>query len=137
MKRTGGRWWGLCDHAGVVTSLLCGIHCVALAWAVTTTPLVWFSQRLWGVPLPVWARIETGLAWGSLSLAGLALALGWWRHRRLWPLLPALPGAALVASVFHLQFHSRPLLGPGLVLAGGVLLVVAHVLNLRLARRAG
>lgn len=131
-RRTDWRSWG--DIAGMTTSLLCGIHCVVLAWAVTTMPLVWFTRRLWGVSLPVWGRIELGLAMASLSLALVVLGSGWIRHRRVWPLALGVPGAVLVSTVFVLPVHVQPLTGPLLVLAGGVLLVLAHGLNLRFGR---
>lgn len=117
------------DHAGITVSLLCGIHCVVLAWALTTMPLVWFSQRLWGLPLAWYGRLELALALAAALFAVVGLGLGWRRHRHPGPGLLGSAGVMLLSTVLVIEWHATRWLGPGLVMAGGVLLVSAHLWN--------
>jgi len=117
------------DRAGMAVSLACGVHCVVLAWALTAMPVVWFSQRLWGVPLAWYARLELGLLIAAVVFAVVGLGLGWRRHRHVGPALLAVAGLALLSTVLVIEWHATRWLGPGLVLGGGVLMVVAHLWN--------
>jgi hypothetical protein len=123
------------DLAGVAASLLCGVHCVAMAWVLTTTPLVWFTQRLWGIPLSWFSRLELGLAAASLVFALAGLGLGWWRHRHPGPPALGALGLALIATLVVIEWHTARILGPAMVLLGGLLLASAHVWNARLVAR--
>lgn len=117
------------DRAGITVSLLCGIHCAVLAWALTAMPLVWFSQRLWGIPLVWYARLELALVILAALFAAVGLGLGWLRHRGYGPGVLGLVGIVLLSTVLVIEWHASRWLGPGLVLGGGLLLVVAHVWN--------
>lgn len=92
-------------------------------------PLVWFSQRLWGLPLAWYARLELGLALLAAVSAAVGLGLGWLRHRHLGPGLLGVAGVMLLSTVLVVEWHAARWLGPGLVLGGGAVLVAAHVWN--------
>lgn len=129
-------WHRLPDHFGIAAALACGVHCMAFAWALTTMPLVWFSQRLWGIPLPWFGTFERVLLAASLAFALLGLGSGLVRHRHPGPLLLGVVGLCLLATVLVIDWHSLRWIGPGLVMGGGVLLAGAHGWNLVLGRRA-
>lgn len=129
----GRRLW---DQAGIATALACGLHCIGLAWVLTTMPAVWFSQRLWGIPLAWFGTFERVLLAASLAFALLGLGLGLMRHRHPGPLLLGIVGLCLLATVLVIDWHAMRWVGPGLVMAGGLLLACAHGWNLLLGGRA-
>ncbi len=68
----------------------------------------------------------------ALLLASISLALGWLRHRRPLPIVIGLIAAASLGSGLLLPLRMALALHLALLLGGGVLLGIAHWLNLRL-----
>lgn len=123
------------DPAGMLASLACGIHCAGMAMVLTVSPVVWFSQTLWGLPLRYWVWLEWGLAGLTLVLALAAFGLGWREHRRWLPGLIGGTGLLLLGTVLGSRLHWQPRWGPGLMVAAALLLATGHLLNAWARRR--
>jgi MerC mercury resistance protein len=114
------------DRAGIVASSVCAVHCLVVSVLAGASSVT----LVFGDP-----RIEVGLSATAILLAVAALVTAFRRHRRT---VPALIGGLGVTSVATARFaHAIPE-GAETVLAvaGGALLVTAHVLNIRECRRA-
>jgi len=118
------------DRAGATVSALCAVHCAGLGLVMILYPSLWLQRRKWPIDLAWLLYLEWILAAMALLLAVLALGLGCVRHRRPWPLLLAVPGLAMMMAGIFTELHWWPLWGSVIVLAGGLLLVTAHLLNL-------
>lgn len=124
------------DRLGAAVSAACGVHCALLAGVFLLWPGLWFQRMRYADELAWLSRLEIVLAVLALAIAGIAMVLGWRRHRRLWPSLLALPGLALIGVGVFSRLHNVPVWGSALVLCGGLLMVAAHWRNLRLMRMA-
>lgn len=124
------------DRAGAVVSGVCAVHCAGLGLVFLLYPGLWLRRQRWPVDLQWLLYLEWALAGVALLLAVLAFAHGWSRHRRILPAALGLPGLGLLATGIFTDLHWQPPLGSAVVLCGGLLLASAHLLNLRLARRA-
>lgn len=131
--RPGESWL---DPLGAFASVACGVHCLAMGMVLTASPVVWFTQRLWGLPLSTWATLEWVLAGISSLLALAAFGLGWRHHRRILPALVGLSGLALLLGVLASRLHAEARWAGVLMLLAGMLLALGHVLNLRARRSA-
>lgn len=123
------------DRLGMVISFGCGVHCLAMTLAFALYPGLWLNRRLWE------SGMLTRLLWLELVLLGLAwllvllaFAAGWRRHRRLYPIIPAIVGLTLLTVAIRTQLHFMSYWGSITAMTGGLVLVLAHWLNLR-ARR--
>ena len=116
------RW----DRVGVIGSLLCIGHCIA-------TP---FLAAL----LPVLAVTEKGTHIGfvsTLMLVGLlAFIPGYRQHNRPGMAMAALAGFAMLAfAAFIPEAFASEALETGLTVAGGMLLITAHLTNAYYCKR--
>lgn len=108
------------DLVGASTSTLCAIHCAALplvAAALPTLGLSWLGSQ----------PVEWGLVGSSGLLAFLALRKGHGIHGWQTPRVVALLGFVAVASSIFLETMGG--WATALRVAGGLALVVGHVLN--------
>ncbi|MDX2088067.1 MAG: MerC domain-containing protein [Kofleriaceae bacterium] len=112
------------DRVGIVASLICAVHCFAGAILASASSLgLLFADE----------RIELTLAGIAAVVAAIALALGARAHRRIAPLLV---GAAGLTGLVLARTPVGEQLGEAYVsVAGSVLLIVGHVLNLRAYRQ--
>jgi MerC mercury resistance protein len=118
------RW----DHAGIVASGLCVVHCVGLPLLVIALPGLGMA----------WLADESIHRWLLILLVFLALpafASGYRHHRRLW--VPACGVASLALLGFTAYGMDR--VAPGgperaLTVAGSLVLIASHAVNLWLAR---
>ena len=114
------------DRAGVAASALCAVHCLAGAVLASVSGVA-----------PVFADVGVEIAFASLAvvLAASALAGAYRRHGRCKPcILGALGIVALaVARLAHLGSEAAE---AAMSVAGGGLLVTAHVTNIRALRCA-
>lgn len=120
------------DPIGMIVSLGCGLHCLALTLAFVFYPTLWLNRKLWESGLItrlLW--MELGLLILAWILVLLAFAAGWRRHRRRTPLLIALVGLALLTTAIRTQLHFMDYWGSLTALVGGLLLFWAHWLNFR------
>lgn len=124
------------DRCGAAVSAACGIHCAGLGMLFVLWPGLWFQRARYAQELLWLQRLEVALATLAFLLAALALSLGWRRHRRPWPALLGVPGLAMIGLGVFSPLHDVPLWGNATVLAGGALMVAAHLGNLRMLRIA-
>lgn len=117
------------DRFGATGSLLCALHCAALPVLLALLPSL-------GLAFLFDHDVEIGLV-AFVSLLGLgSLGWGYRRHRRwhaLGLLLPAL--ALLWAGVTYPPWHQQQWPHALVMTAGGGLVALAHLVNLRLDRR--
>ena len=114
------------DRFGATGSLLCAVHCAVLPALLALVPSLglsfWLSD---GVE-------ETVV--GFVTLLGLfSLLWGYRRHRAMHALALLLPGLVLLwVGLLNDQLHHSRLPHALVMTAGGVLVGLAHVVNLRL-----
>jgi hypothetical protein len=117
------------DRVGFAASFLCAIHCALWPWLLALAPA-------FGLEVGGWVDLDQAFVVFATVLGVSTLTLGWRRHRmfRAWALL--VPGLTMVwlGAFGPLHVHDMP---HALVMTtGGVLLALAHLLNLRLSHMA-
>lgn len=109
------------DALAISASTLCLIHCLALPVLIAFLPAIaeWvdLGEAFHIVMLVV-----------AVPLSGLTLFGGWRRHRIAFPVVAGAAGLSLL--MLGLAFEGRGG-GTALTVAGGLVLAVAHVANLR------
>ncbi len=114
------------DRFGATGSLLCAVHCAVLPALLAIAPSLglsfWLSDS---VELTVVIFV---------TVLGLASLLwGYYRHRALRALVVLVPGLALLwAGLLHAELHHSQVPHAIVMTLGGVLVALAHLLNLRL-----
>ena len=117
------------DRFGATGSLLCAVHCAVLPALLAVAPSLglsfWLSDS---VELTVVIFV---------TLLGLSsLIWGYYRHRALLALAWLVPGLVLLwAGLLHPELHHSRVPHAVVMTLGGVLVGLAHVLNLRLNHR--
>ncbi len=113
------------DRVGFAASFLCAVHCALLPVAVALVPA-------FGLNLGGWVDLDQAFVVFATLLGATTLTLGWRRHRAFhaWALL--LPGLGLVWAGAFTRLHDHTLTHAAVMVAGGLLLAAAHLLNLRL-----
>lgn len=112
------------DRYGVLLSLLCLVHCLALPALFALLPAAatvlpanfWVHAVLFGLALPI---------------SGMALLVGYRRHGRTGPLVIGGVGLALIFSALLVDSIGQEI---GLTVFGGMLVVCAHMINRGAAR---
>lgn len=129
-NETTGRRGAIYDRAAICVSALCLAQCLLLPILVVVGPLV--SLGLFGAEL-----FHLALLAVILPLSVVAFIQGYAVHRSARMLGPGLAGLAIVVTTAILDGPVLGALGTALLTSfGGVLLISAHWLNLRLRRRA-
>lgn len=122
------RWWHIADRVGATASFLCAVHCALLPFVLALLPLL-------GLEFLANHAFERGFVLFAATLATLTLVGGYRRHRQRLPLMLVAPGLALLVSGVAVDLDTRTALHSVLVTCGGLLVALAHVVNLRLSRR--
>lgn len=118
------------DSVSICLAGACAVHCVATPVVIGLLPLV-------GLRLAD-SRLEIALLLTSLAVSGLTLCNGCLRHHRRWAAAAPFAVGAAVLLGRQLAGDSVGTVGDVAIVAIGATLVVsAHVLNIRLCRRAG
>ncbi|MEG3090399.1 MerC domain-containing protein [Sphingomonas sp. PB1R3] len=117
--------WHL-DGLAISASALCLLHCLALPVAIAFLP----ALSTW---LNVGELFHVLMLAIAIPLSGLTLILGWRRHGSVAPVVIGTVGLALLVA--GLGFEGRTS-GTVLTVAGGLVLALAHVHNLRAANMA-
>ncbi|MFP7722682.1 MerC domain-containing protein [Lysobacter sp. A3-1-A15] len=117
------------DRVGFAASFLCAIHCALL-------PLVLALAPAFGLKLGGWVDFDQAFVVFATVLGATTLTLGYRRHRgfHAWALL--LPGLALVWAASFTPLHNHSTTHMVMMVGGGVMLALAHLLNLRLTHAA-
>lgn len=119
------------DRLGFAASFLCALHCALVPVALALAPAL-------GLNVGGWLDFDQAFVVFATVLGLTTLTVGWRRHRafRAWALL--LPGLALVWAGAFTWLHDHGLAHAAIMVAGGLLLAAAHLVNLRLGHaRAG
>ena len=116
----------LLDRFGAAGSLLCAIHCALLPALLALAPSLglsfWLSDGL-----------EQTVVVFVTFLGLFSLLWGYRRHRAVHALALLVPGLALLwAGLLHEELHHSQLPHAVVMTLGGVLVGLAHVVNLRL-----
>jgi hypothetical protein len=117
------------DRLGFAASFLCALHCALWPWLLALAPA-------FGLEFGGWVDVDQAFVVFATLLGVSTLTLGWRRHRifRAWALL--VPGLGLVWIGSFGPLHAHDLSHALVMTAGGVLLALAHMLNLRLTHMA-
>lgn len=117
------------DRIGAFGSLLCALHCALLPLLVALLP----ALGLGGAAL---VDFDQGFTVFATLLGITMLGYGYRRHRafRAWFVL--VPGLALIWAGSFTALHTHSLAHSLVMVAGGLLVAAAHVLNLRLGHAA-
>jgi hypothetical protein len=117
------------DRIGFAASFLCAIHCALWPWLLALAPA-------FGLEFGGWVDLDQAFVVFATLLGVSTLSLGWRRHRifHAWALL--VPGLVLVWAGSFGPLHAHNLMHAGVMVLGGSLLALAHMLNLRLTHMA-
>lgn len=117
------------DRLGFTASVLCAVHCALLPLALALLPAL-------GLNVGGWLDFDQAFVVFATVLGVTTLTVGYRRHRafRAWALL--LPGLALVWGGAFTWLHDHGLAHAAIMVAGGLLLAAAHLVNLRLSHPA-
>jgi len=108
------------DRAGVVGSLVCIFHCVATPFLAATLPILAVTEK----------ETHLGLTLMLMLIGLLAFLPGYRQHNKpFMGLVAGLGFAMLVLAVFIPERLASETLETGLTLAGGILLISAHLTN--------
>lgn len=116
----------MADRLGATASFLCAIHCALLPFVIALLPAL-------GLAVLADHAIERGFVVFACSLATVMLLLGYRRHRRVNALAVLLPALLLLFAGILVDIDQSALAHAWLVSAGGSLLAIAHLINLRLS----
>lgn len=122
---TPSRW----DFVGITASMLCLLHCLAMPFVLLAFPVI---ERL--IPAEHEVHMALGVLVASTGL--VAFLIGYREHRRL-PLFATAVvgvGAILLGSFGHETLPSHRW-AEAITVFGSVVLVTAHLINLRLCRQ--
>jgi hypothetical protein len=117
------------DRVGVLGSLMCALHCALMPLVLALVPAL-------GVGLSGLGDLDQIVVVFATVLGVTSLSLGFRRHRafRAWVLL--VPGLVLVWAGSFTALHDHSMAHVLLMVAGGLLIAGAHLLNLRLSHQA-
>ncbi len=112
------------DRLGMTLSMLCAIHCVATPFLLLSLPFLGeFFENEW---------IHVGMALFVIPVGLYAFISGYKHHRQLSVVAAVLVGMSLIiAATFQHHDHSEVGHLDLMTLCGGIILVIAHVLNRR------
>jgi len=114
------------DRFGATGSLICAVHCAVLPAVLAVAPALglsfWLSDG-----------VEATIVIFVTVLGLFSLIWGYLRHRALKALLLLVPGLVLLwAGLLHPELHHSRVPHAVVMTLGGVLVGLAHVVNLRL-----
>lgn len=120
------------DWLGAGASIGCALHCAAMSVIILAWPALWLNPglRASGLWQLLWWT-EAGLLVFAWLLGSTAAWLAWRRERA--PAIPLLLliGLALLTAAILSPFHGTTPWVSAFALLGGVLVALAHALNLR------
>ncbi|GAB3731895.1 MerC domain-containing protein [Luteimonas pelagia] len=117
------------DRVGFAASFACAIHCALLPVVAAALPALGFK-------VGGWMDVDQAFVVFASVLGATTLAIGYRRHRAFhaWALL--LPALAMVWLGSFTPLHDHGGAHLALMVAGGLLLAAAHLVNLRLTHAA-
>jgi hypothetical protein len=116
------------DSVGSVGAVLCAIHCALLPIALVLLPMLSFG-------ILASLAFEIGFVLFATSLAVASLWHGYGHHRAYHAFLVLIPGLALLWAGILVDAWHHSLVAHALAMSiGGVLVGLAHLVNMRLSR---
>lgn len=115
------------DHLGIGLSLLCAIHCAFLPLILSSLPLLGISF----LANPYW---EVGMISASFLVACYSLFNGYKRTKTKKPLIILTIGFLFIMAAKSLVGEEQEWF---LMVAGGLLIAIAHFVNWKLVHRFG
>ena len=113
------------DRVGFAASFLCAIHCALWPWLLALAPA--FGLELGGL-----IDLDQAFVVFATFLGIFTLTLGWRRHRAFHAWLLLVPGLTLVWVGAFSVLHNHSVTHAVVMTCGGLLLALAHLVNLRL-----
>ncbi len=118
------RW---ADRLGAVGAFICALHCALIPVALALLPAL-------GLGLVAWHGWELAFASFATVLAVTSLYLGYRGHRAYHAWLLVTPGLVLIwSALLYPPLHASVVPHAVAMALGGVLIAVAHLVNLRLS----
>lgn len=115
------------DRLGAIGAFICALHCALIPVALALIPTL-------GLGLVAWHGAEIGFSVLATVLAITSLVLGYRNHRAYHAWLLVAPGLALIwGSLLYPPLHASVLPHAIAMTVGGVLIALAHLVNLRLS----
>ncbi|KAA2285807.1 MerC domain-containing protein [Arenimonas fontis] len=115
------------DRLGAFGAFLCAAHCALIPLALALLPAM-------GLGVLAWHGFELGFGALATVLAVGSLWAGYRSHRAYHAWLLVAPGLALVwLATLYPPLHDAPLPHALMMTVGGVLIGLAHLVNLRLS----
>jgi hypothetical protein len=115
------------NTTGAVASFLCAIHCALMPLLITFLPLI-------GLGFIASEPVEWGLVAMSAVLGASAICMGYREHRRRRALAILAIGVALLVLGRVSEAHEWGEWGMPVLVCGGFVLMLAHIINGRLCR---
>lgn len=116
------------DRVGVAASTLCALHCALL-------PVLAASMPALGLGLGGYGDIDQAFVLFASLLGITTITLGWRQHRALRAIGWLAAGLALLWLGAFTPWHRHGWGHAAVMTAGGLLLAMAHLQNLRLSHR--
>lgn len=120
---------GAGDRVGMFGSLLCALHCALLPLMIAGLPAL-------GLGAMPWIDIDQAFTVFATLLGLTTLGFGWRRHRELHAWIVLVPGVALMWVGSFTGLHSHSFGHTAVMVAGGLAVAAAHLVNLRLTHQA-
>jgi hypothetical protein len=117
------------DRVGMAGSLLCAVHCALMPVLLAALP----ALGLGGFSL---VDIDQGFTIFATLLGVTTLAVGFRRHRAFRAWLVLIPGLSLVWIGSFTALHDHSIAHTVVMVAGGLSIALAHLINLRLGHEA-
>jgi hypothetical protein len=117
------------DRVGAVGSLLCALHCALLPLVIAGLPAL-------GLGGLAWVDIDQAFTVFATLLGITTLAYGFRRHRAFRAWIVLIPGLALIWIGSFSPLHTHSLTHVLTMVAGGLAVAAAHLINLRLTHAA-
>lgn len=116
----------LADRFGATASFMCALHCALL-------PVIFAALPALGLSFLADHAFERAFVGFSVALAITSLVFGFRRHRRFAAFVFMIPGVLLLLIGVLINVDHTNVSHAVLVSMGGVLVMCAHIANLRLA----
>ena len=115
------------DRLGAVGAFICALHCALIPLALAIVPAL-------GLGLVAWHGLELGFSLFATVMAITSLYLGYRNHRAYHAWLLVMPGLLLIwGALLYPPLHLSIVPHAVAMAAGGVLIALAHLVNLRLS----
>lgn len=115
------------DRLGAVGAFICALHCAMIPIALALLPTL-------GLGLVAWHGLEVAFSLFATVLAITSLYLGYRGHRAYHAWLLVAPGLLFIwGSLLYPPLHASVVPHAVAMTIGGVLIALAHLVNLRLS----